>query len=80
MTTVSEPIVTSSPIATPSWMRTCARMSQDRPRIAPSIRQLRPTCVDESSTERVVRVRSLSVTVFESTEYSPTLAPGAMRQ
>src|SRR5437764_429732 len=42
MTTVSEPIVTSSPIATPSWMRTCARMSQDRPRIAPSIRQLRP--------------------------------------
>ena len=34
----------------------------------------------ESITDRVVRVRSLSVTEFESTEYSPTLAPGAIRQ
>jgi hypothetical protein len=29
-------------------------------------------CVDASITERVVRVRSRSVTEFESTEYAPT--------
>jgi len=34
MITLSEPIVTSSPIATPSWTRTCARRSQERPTIA----------------------------------------------
>ena len=80
MITLSEPIVTSSPIATPSWMRTCARMSHDRPMIAPSISELRPTCVDASRTERVVRVRSRSVTLFDSTECAPTVAPGATRQ
>jgi len=80
MITVSDPIFTSSPMATPSWMRTCERMSQERPRIAPSIRQLRPMCVDASMTERVVRARSRSVTVFDRTECSPTLAPGAMRE
>jgi hypothetical protein len=80
MITLSAPIVTSSPIATPSWIRTCPRMSHERPRIAPSISELRPMCVDASITERVVRVRSRSVTLFESTECEPTLAPGAMRQ
>ncbi len=80
MITVSEPIVTSSPTATPSWIRTCARMSQDRPMTAPSISELRPMCVDASMTERVVRVRSRNVTLFERTECAPTVAPGAMRQ
>ena len=80
MITLSAPIVTSSPTATPSWMRTCARMSHDRPRIAPSISELRPMCVDASITERVVRVRSRSVTLFERTEYAPTAAPSATRQ
>ena len=55
MITVSEPIVTSSPIATPSWMRTWLRMSHERPRIAPSRMLERPTCVEESITVRVVR-------------------------
>ena len=36
MSTLSSPIFTSSPIATPSWSRTCARMSHERPTIAPS--------------------------------------------
>src|SRR5580765_3067249 len=58
MITLSAPIVTSSPMATPSWIRTCPRMSHERPRIAPSISELRPMCVDASITERVVRVRS----------------------
>ena len=80
MITVSAPIVTSSPIATPSWRRTWARMSHDRPMIAPSISELRPMCVEASITERVVRVRSRSVTLFDSTECEPTVAPGAMRQ
>src|SRR3954466_5562101 len=80
MITLSAPIVTSSPIATPSWIRTCPRMSHERPRIAPSISELRPMCVDASITERVVRVRSRRVTLFESTECEPTLAPGALRQ
>ena len=35
---------------------------------------------DPAFFERVVRVRSRSVTVFDSTEYSPTAAPGAIRQ
>ena len=74
MMLASEPIVTSSPIATPSWMRTWSRMSQERPTIAPSISALRPTCVEASITVRVVRARSRSVTPFESTEYGPTEA------
>src|SRR6185312_5081932 len=48
MITLSAPIVTSSPIATPSWMRTCPRMSHERPRIAPSISDLR-RCVDHGT-------------------------------
>jgi len=40
--TLSAPIVTSSPTATPSWMRTCERMSQERPTTAPSTIELRP--------------------------------------
>ena len=80
MITLSEPIVTSSPIATPSWMRTWPRMSQERPRIAPSIKELRPMWVEASMTDRVVLVRSRSVTLFESTECEPTVAPGATRQ
>ena len=67
MITLSAPTVTSSPMATPSWMRTFARMSHERPRIAPSTSDDRPICVDESITERVTRVRSRSVTLFEST-------------
>src|SRR5215207_8758596 len=35
--TLSSPIVTSSPTATPSPIPTCARMSHERPTIAPSI-------------------------------------------
>ena len=79
-TVLWSPIVTSSPIATPSWMRTCERMSDERPTIAPSISVLRPMCVSESITERVVRARSRSVTFADSTEYGPTVAPGRMRQ
>ena len=37
-------------------------------------------CVDASMTDRVVRVRSRSVTLLERTECAPTVAPGAMRQ
>src|SRR5919204_246163 len=53
MSTLSAPTVTSSPIATPSWMRTCPRMSHERPRIAPSTIDARPMCVEASITERV---------------------------
>ena len=63
----SEPIVTSSPIAAPSWMRTWSRMSQERPTTAPSIRELRPMWLAASITERTVRARSRSVTPCEST-------------
>ena len=80
MITLSAPIVTSSPIATPSWMRTWARMSHERPMIAPSTSALRPMWVDASITERVVRARSRSVTLADSTEYGPTSASGAIRQ
>ena len=76
----SEPIVTSSPIAAPSWIRTWSRMSQARPMIAPSISALRPTCVAASITERVVRARSRSVTPFESTVYGPIEASRVIRQ
>ena len=76
----SEPIVTSSPIAAPSWIRTWSRMSHERPTIAPSISALRPTCVEESITVRTVRARSRSVTPFESTVYGPTDASRAIRQ
>src|SRR5580765_6515052 len=55
MTTLSEPIVTSSPIAAPSWTWTWARRSHDRPTIAPSTTALRPMCVAASITDRVVR-------------------------
>ena len=80
MITLSAPIVTSSPIATPSCTRTCARKSQERPTIAPSTSALRPMYVDASTIERVVRARSRSVTLVESTEYGPTVASGAIRQ
>ncbi len=76
----SEPIVTSSPIAAPSWMRTWSRRSQARPTIAPSISVLRPMCVELSTTLRVVCARSRSVTLFESTVYGPTRASRATRQ
>ena len=36
--------------------------------------------VEASMTDRVVLVRSRSVTLFESTECEPTVAPGATRQ
>jgi hypothetical protein len=80
MITLSEPIVTSSPIAAPSWMWTCARMSHERPTIAPSTTALRPTCVAASITERAVRARSRSVTLFDSTECFPTVASRPIRQ
>ena len=48
----SGPIVTSSPIATPSWMRTWSRMSQERPTIVPSTTELRPRYVPASITLR----------------------------
>ena len=76
----SEPIVTSSPIAAPSWIRTWSRMSHERPTIAPSISALRPTWVEESITVRTVRARSRSVTPFERTVYGPTDASRAIRQ
>ncbi len=80
MITLSAPIVTSSPIATPSWIRACERTSQERPRMAPSTRTLRPRWVATSTTERVVRARSSSVTLACSTECGPTEASGATRQ
>ena len=80
MITLSAPIFTSSPIATPSCTRVCARRSQARPMIAPSMTALRPMYVDASMTERDTRARSRSVTLVESTEYGPTDASGAMRQ
>ena len=80
ITTDSAPIVTSSPTATSSWIRTCARMSHARPTIAFSISALRPTWVDASITEATVRARSRSVTLAPRTEYGPTVASGAIRQ
>ncbi len=80
MITLSEPIVTSSPIATPSWMRTCARRSHERPTIAPSTVVERPIEVDASMIERDVRARSRSVTLEPRTVYGPTVASGATRQ
>src|SRR5919108_2744858 len=74
------PIVTSSPTATSSWIRTCERMSQFRPTIAFSISALRPMCVAASTTDATVRARSRSVTLDERTEYGPTVASGAIRQ
>ena len=71
MITLSEPIVTSSPIATPSCTRTCARRSHERPMIAPSTTVERPIDVDASMIEREVRARSRSVTLVASTEYGP---------
>ena len=68
MITLSAPIVTSSPIATPSWMRTCERMSQFRPTIAFSMSALRPMWVEASMTDATVRARSRRVTLEESTE------------
>jgi hypothetical protein len=68
ITTLSAPILTSSPIATSSWMRTCERMSQLRPTIAFSIRALRPMWVEASITEATVRARSRSVTLEDRTE------------
>src|ERR1700751_907331 len=58
MITLSEPTVTSSPIATPSCTRTCARRSHDRPTIAPSTTADRPIEVDVSTIEGAVRARS----------------------
>jgi hypothetical protein len=80
MTTLSEPIVTSSPIATSSCTRTCERMSQFRPTIAFSIRALRPMCVEASITDATVRARSRNVTLEASTEYGPTVASALIRQ
>ena len=74
------PRTTSSPIAAPSWMRTCERTSQPLPRIAPSTSALRPMCVLASITERTVRARSRSVTLAPSTEYGPIDACGEIRQ
>ena len=59
MITLSDPIVTLSPIETPSWMRTWARMSLERPMIAPSTRDERPMCVDASITDPA-RARTLA--------------------
>ncbi len=78
--TLSSPIVTSSPTATPSPIRTCARMSQERPTIAPSISAARPMCVPESITLCVVLAFSRRVTFADSTEYGPTVASGRIRQ
>ena len=80
MITLSEPIVTSSPIATPSCTRMCARRSHERPTIAPSTLVERPIDVDASMIDRVVCARSRSVTLVPSTEYGPTVASGAIRQ
>ena len=80
MSTLSSPILTSSPIATPSCRREWARMSQERPMIAPSTSAPRPMCVEASIIERAVRARSRSVTLAESTEYAPTVASRATRQ
>jgi len=80
MTSASAPIVTSSPIATPSWMRTCARRSQLRPITAPSTIALVPTCVEESITVRLVRAPSRSVTLLPRIEYGATVASGEIRQ
>src|ERR671929_7999 len=52
MITLSAPIETSSPIATPSCTRTCERRSQARPTIAPSRTVLRPMYVDASTIVR----------------------------
>ena len=46
--------------------------------IAPSTSALRPMCVALSITERVMRARSRSVTLAESTEYAPTVASRAI--
>ncbi len=80
ITTLSAPIVTSSPIATPSWMRTCERMSHDRPMTAPSIRAEAPMCVEASMTDRAVRARSRSVTLALRTVCAPTSASAPMRE
>ncbi len=80
MTTLSAPIVTWSPTATSSWMRTWDRMSQLRPTIAFSISALRPMCVEASMTEATVRARSRSVTLEARTEYGPTVASEPIRQ
>jgi hypothetical protein len=80
MTTLSAPIVTSSPIATPSLMCTWERMSQERPRIAPSRTLERPMCVEESTTVRVTRAPSRRVTLEPRTAYSPTTASVPMRE
>ena len=80
MITLCAPRVTLSPIATPSWMRTCARTSHERPRIAPSTSALRPMCVPLSTTDRTVRAPSRTVTLFESTEYAPIVASRPTRQ
>ena len=55
MITLSEPIVTSSPIATPSCTRTCARRSHERPTTAPSTVVARPIDVEPSMIERAAR-------------------------
>src|SRR5438105_1498209 len=47
MITLSAPIVTSSPIATPSCTRTCARKSHERPTIAPSTTAERPAHLEQ---------------------------------
>ena len=79
MTTLSSPIVQSSPTATPSCRRACGRMSQALPTIAPSMSTLRPIEVEASMTDREVFAWSPTVTLFMSTEYGPTEAFGAMR-
>src|SRR5207253_2920450 len=66
--TLSAPITTSSPIATPSWIRTWRRTSQRRPMIAPSTTALWPTYVAASITERAVRAPSRSVTLVARVE------------
>lgn len=80
MIMLSAPMVTSSPIATPSCTRTCARRSHDLPMMAPSTTVLRPMYVDASTIDRAVRARSRNVTLVERTEYGPTEASGATRQ
>ena len=80
MITLSAPTVTSSPMATPSWTRTCARRSHERPTIAPSTTVLRPMYVDASTIECDVLAPSRTVTLVERTEYGPTAACGEIRQ
>ena len=63
MITLSAPIVTSSPIATPSWTRTCARMSQERPTIAPSTTRRAADLRRRVDDRPVVRAPSRSVTL-----------------